>query len=108
MTVLDHQRPADGANHLRDSEGARQHMRKSTRHLAPWVVAAAGHGSRRQAAKAAKQRREQRRKLHQKPRWQKSVVDVGDETWYSQMAEQARLDAVEQAAATASPRKAQA
>ena len=108
MSVLDNQRPAEGANHLRDTEGVRQHMRKSNRHLAPWIVAAAAHGSRRQDAKAAKQRRTHRRAYDRKPCWQKSVVEVGDEVWYSKMAERTRLDAAEQAAAEASLRKEQA
>lgn len=104
MSLLEH-RPA-GADHFRMDQPGYLHTRRSTRQLAPWIVGAAGYGERQFEAKRAKERRERRRRLHQKSRLQKELTEVGDRNWYRKMAERTRREAEQQAAAAAEPRKA--
>lgn len=104
MSLLEH-RPA-GADHFRMDQLGYMHTRRSTKHLTPWIVAAAGHGERQLEAKRAKERKERRRRRHQKSRLQKELTEIGDKTWYRKMGERTRKEAEQQAAAVAAPRKA--
>ena len=104
MSLLAH-RPA-GADYFRADQPGYLHTRRSTRQLAPWIVGAAGHGERQSEAKRAKERRERQQRLRQKSRLLKDLAEVGDSVWYTKMAERARREAREQAAAAAAPRKA--